>query len=338
MTETAPSTNTTAALQDLARTQAEDTSAHIQDAISNMATQFVRGTVVAVDADNRVQILRSTSIDEEGAPLDPDPAFYPVINAAGVPKVGAQIWGLGNNGGVIVLGTEAGTGAVQPPIGSGKDWYSATLPADGKWLFLDGSVYSRTAYPLLFAAIGTTWNTGGEGASQFRVPDHRSRSAVGAGQGVGLTNRILASRFGEENHLLTTGEMPGHIHSPTMGAYVHGHGNLTGSSSHAHSGTTGGANASHSHGYDAVGIGSTLGTPSGGAINAVVGLSHTTTQSLGENVGHGHDFSTLPGGGQLAISNDTHAHTLTGGSTGGGTTHNNMQPSIAVYKIIRALP
>ena len=40
----------------------------------------------------------------------------------------------------------------------------------------------------------------------------RGRTIVGAGQGTDLTNRILDSSFGEENHILNINEMPSHNH------------------------------------------------------------------------------------------------------------------------------
>lgn len=42
-----------------------------------------------------------------------------------------------------------------------------------------GQVVSRTAYAGLFAALGTTYNTGGEAGTDFRLPDLRGRVAAG---------------------------------------------------------------------------------------------------------------------------------------------------------------
>lgn len=50
--------------------------------------------------------------------------------------------------------------------------YAAQTPPDG-WLECNGSVVSRNAYAALYAAIGTTFNTGGESSTQFRLPDLR---------------------------------------------------------------------------------------------------------------------------------------------------------------------
>lgn len=91
-----------------------------------------------------------------------------------------------------------------------SDFGGTTAPFG--WLLCDGSVVSQASYPGLFTAIGTNWNTGGEGGGNFRLPDMRGRASIGTGQGSGLTNRTLATLLGEETHLLVIGEMPTHSH------------------------------------------------------------------------------------------------------------------------------
>ena len=80
------------------------------------------------------------------------------------------------------------------------------------WLLCDGSAVSRTTYADLFTAIGTTWGVG-DGSTTFNLPDLRSRSPIGAGQGSGLSNRTLASTGGAETHTLTASQMPAHSHN-----------------------------------------------------------------------------------------------------------------------------
>lgn len=79
------------------------------------------------------------------------------------------------------------------------------------WLLCDGRAVNRVAYPGLFAAIGVGFG-GGDGSTTFNLPDLRGRTPVGAGQGVGLTNRVLADEGGEEAHQLTANELPAHQH------------------------------------------------------------------------------------------------------------------------------
>ena len=49
--------------------------------------------------------------------------------------------------------------------------YAGTSIPEG-YLYCDGSAISRTAYPELFAAIGTVWGEG-DGAETFNIPDLR---------------------------------------------------------------------------------------------------------------------------------------------------------------------
>lgn len=107
-------------------------------------------------------------------------------------------------------------------------WLGTTTIPSG-WLLCDGSTKVQASYPNLYAAIGTTFGpaTGGN----FTLPDLRGRGPIGNGTGSGLSARTLAATGGEENHLLTTGEMPSHshanlggggfaIHSPTTPTYA----------------------------------------------------------------------------------------------------------------------
>jgi microcystin-dependent protein len=132
-------------------------------------------------------------------------------------------------------------------IGSILMYGSTTAPAG--WMICDGSPISRTTYPALFSLIGTTFGPG-DGSTTFNLPDLRSRVGVGAGQGSGLSSRVLAATGGEETHLLSVTEIPSHTHP----VYVHfnaGSGTVTnaawnqsGSDTSVTSGTTGGG-ASH---------------------------------------------------------------------------------------------
>ena len=56
--------------------------------------------------------------------------------------------------------------------------YRGSALPDG-WLWEDGAQYSQAMYPELYAVIGTVYNTGGDTAGWFRVPDKRGRTDVG---------------------------------------------------------------------------------------------------------------------------------------------------------------
>ena len=57
--------------------------------------------------------------------------------------------------------------------GCTSDGTVAQLP----WVTCDGSAVSRTTYPYLYQAIGTTWGIG-DGTTTFNVPDLRNRARV----------------------------------------------------------------------------------------------------------------------------------------------------------------
>jgi microcystin-dependent protein len=109
---------------------------------------------------------------------------------------------------------------------------SAAVNEPDGWFECDGRLLNRELYPDLFNAIGYTYTpfyTGGTDLS-FNIPDVRGRVLIGAGTGSGLSPHDLGSKGGEENHTLTTAEMPSHSHTlkrranPDAGAYDTGNG------------------------------------------------------------------------------------------------------------------
>ena len=108
----------------------------------------------------------------------------------------------------IRLNGGGGGGAIAGVI---QMYAGATTPTG--WLICDGSEVSRADYPLLFAAIGTTWGAG-DGSTTFLLPDLQGRAPIGAGTGAGLTARTLGSTLGVEDAVV-----PYHNHA--MGAHTH---------------------------------------------------------------------------------------------------------------------
>lgn len=99
------------------------------------------------------------------------------------------------------------------PTGVQVPYGGATAPTG--FLLCDGSAVSRTTYAGLFAVIGTTYGAG-DGSTTFTLPDKRGRTSIGSGTGSGLTARTRGTKGGEENHLLTQGELPAHTHTTAI--------------------------------------------------------------------------------------------------------------------------
>lgn len=108
-----------------------------------------------------------------------------------------------------------GTGA---PSGTIAAFAGSAAPSG--WLLCQGQAVSRTTYATLFGVIGTTYGAG-DGSTTFNLPDGRGRSLIGAGQGVGLTNRALAATGGEEAHALSVAELAAHNHGVTDPGHTH---------------------------------------------------------------------------------------------------------------------
>lgn len=164
------------------------------------------------------------------------------------------------------------------------------------WLGCYGQAISRTAYPILFAQIGTTFGNG-DGSTTFNVPDLRGRVTAGRDNMGGASAGRLSDFYGAAAiaiggvlgaaaHVLSLNQMP----------------------RHAHSGETAPAGA-HSHTVP------TLSTQLGGG---PYGTGSTTTGSI--------TTSQAP----------NHTHSFATDQQGGGEAHGNAQPTMMVNKLIRA--
>lgn len=79
------------------------------------------------------------------------------------------------------------------------------------FMYADGRLLPISSYNALFAIVGTTY--GGDGRTTLQLPDLRGRSAIGRGQGPGLSNYSLGQRDGAEYVVLTTNQLPVHSHT-----------------------------------------------------------------------------------------------------------------------------
>ena len=79
------------------------------------------------------------------------------------------------------------------------------------WAFCNGQVLPITQNTALFSLLGTTF--GGDGKSNFALPNLQGAAPVSWGQGPGLSPRDLGESGGESLVTLLQAEVPSHTHS-----------------------------------------------------------------------------------------------------------------------------
>jgi microcystin-dependent protein len=85
----------------------------------------------------------------------------------------------------------------------------------GGWLPADGRLLPISSNTVLFAILGTTY--GGNGTTNFALPDLQGRTAIGTGTGAGLSTRNLGEKIGTETVTLTEAQLPSHTHTVPSG-------------------------------------------------------------------------------------------------------------------------
>jgi microcystin-dependent protein len=86
------------------------------------------------------------------------------------------------------------------------------------WAFCDGQLLPLSQNTALFALLGTTY--GGNGKSNFALPDLQGRAPMHPGQGTGLSLHDLGETGGSETVTLLESEIPAHIHQTKgLGAF-----------------------------------------------------------------------------------------------------------------------
>lgn len=179
------------------------------------------------------------------------------------------------NGSVNVTGTLTAGGSTGGALPSGTVLPYAGSAAPAGFLLCNGQAVSRTTYSGLFSVIGTTYGAG-DGSTTFNLPDARGRTAIGAGAGSGLTNRVLAATGGAETHTLTQAETP---------LKSHGHGVTD--PGHSHSG----ANYSLASGGSSQFIGYIAGDqPSSGAANTTNNTTGITIANASDATAAAHNI------------------------------------------------
>ena len=196
------------------------------------------------------------------------------------------------------------------PLGTVSGFAGSTAPSG--WQLCYGQAISRTQYAGLFAVTSTTYGSG-DGSTTFNVPDLRGRVVAGldnmGGTDAGIlsTANTLGTTTGTEAITLTTAQIPSHNHTQD---------------SHNHT--------QNAHGHVV-------------SANSFAGDLEVTVGPLG---GDGNKYSFSDSGNDassttanLYARNTTAtniATTATNQVTGGGGSHNNMQPTMTINYIIKA--
>ena len=226
---------------------------------------------------------------------------------------------------------------------------------NGTYVPADGRTLTLTDNQALFSLMSTTY--GGDGRTNFKLPDLRGRVVVGAGAGPGLPAYNIGAYGGAPTITLTTANMPPHVHTLTTGpsgvTVVTGTGSLTATT------TLTGLNATTSlNGVTATADGSGLalnasntgggtGVPTGAALastgltkiyvsatpnvamatGSISGSAPVTFSGNPTTTVTGNPTTTLSGAPSVAVSGST-------GIAGSGSAINNMQPYLAMQYFI----
>lgn len=251
------------------------------------------------------------------------------------------------NGGVggwqLLTATTAGSVI---PSGAMMQFGGSTAPAG--WFLCNGAAVSRTGFPGLFAAIGTTFGAG-DGSTTFNLPDGRGRVLAGqdpsnstgrltGGFSGGVSAASLANAGGEQGHALSLGELAVHAHGVNDPSHGHGfndpsHNHGVGDPGHGH----GVNDPGHVHTFNANNFAASYGQGSssgdGGPIlsintlNTSVSGAGISIQGSGTGIflgASGTGASVAAGGTGISIQNN-----------GSGSGHNTVQPTLIVNHIIK---
>jgi len=193
----------------------------------------------------------------------------------------------------------------------GSGWQSLTVPTGCMldfggsippvgFLQCNGTAVSRTTYSNLFAVVGTTFGVG-DGSTTFNIPDKRRRVAVGSGgTGTGVLGNTVGNVGGSETIILTTAQMPAHNHPASSSSSV--------------------SDPTHNHNNSGTGSPGTVGSGTATIAGAFGGNFLAAGLAAVMN-------PALTG---ISVSTST-----TTSNTGGGSAHDNIQPSLVLTSIIK---
>jgi microcystin-dependent protein len=82
--------------------------------------------------------------------------------------------------------------------------------APRNYMLASGQLLSIAQHTALFSILGTTY--GGNGTTNFALPNLNGTACMGNGNGAGLTPRVLGEQVGETTVTILSTEMPMHNH------------------------------------------------------------------------------------------------------------------------------
>ena len=97
--------------------------------------------------------------------------------------------------------------------------FGFNFPPTG-WATCDGQLLPISQNTALFSLLGTFY--GGNGQSNFALPNLQGSAAMHHGQGQGLSLRSIGEMSGSQTVTLLISEMPVHTHSPTNAKNIGG--------------------------------------------------------------------------------------------------------------------
>ena len=88
--------------------------------------------------------------------------------------------------------------------------FAGNFPPRG-WAFCNGQLLAISSNTALFSLIGTYY--GGNGTSNFGLPNLQGASPLQTGQGPGLSYRDIGQTGGQQAVTLTAQQIPSHTHT-----------------------------------------------------------------------------------------------------------------------------
>lgn len=193
----------------------------------------------------------------------------------------------------------------------------------------NGATLNISQYQALFSLLGATY--GGNGTTNFMLPDLRGRVVVGAGMGTGLPQFNVGDKGGQTAVTLTVNQLPAHNHALTSAAVDISRMTATTTLNNVSASVTGSLALKASSGGTSRNdpAGASLATTSGAALKIysdaapTVAMKAGSIDSSGLAVGNFSGNPTTSLGGTATVSGST-------ALTGAGQTVSTMPPYLAM--------